>query len=143
VDQRSHESTAADFAGKNSVVLAAPDQRHNRPVERGTLSTQPVDTTAGKSSLPQDTGYYSFQHHPWNSKAIASLPIAVATVVTGIATQSIYILLIGGAISFALGLVASRQCRDRGDHGKGLVIVAMVLGAAALFFSLMALITAA
>ncbi len=101
------------------------------------------ETISRKDSIPQDTSYYSLQHHHWNVKAIGSLPIAVATVVIGIATQSIYILLIGGAISFALGLIASRQCRDRGDHGKGFAILAMVLGAAALFFSLMALITAA
>lgn len=90
-----------------------------------------------------DTAYYTEQDHLWNAKAIASLPLAIATVVIGVASQSIYLLLIGGAISFALGMIGSRQCRDREHRGKGFAIAGMVLGAAALFFSLMVLIWAA
>jgi hypothetical protein len=90
-----------------------------------------------------DTAYYTEQDHRWNAKAIASLPLAIATVVIGVASQSIYLLLIGGAISFALGMIGSRQCRDREHRGKGFAIAGMALGAAALFFSLMVLIWAA
>lgn len=91
----------------------------------------------------QDTSYYAPEKRRWNVKAISSFPIALTTVIVGIATQSIYLLLIGGAIAFALGLIGSRQCRDREDRGKGFAIAGMALGAAALFFSLMVLIWAA
>jgi hypothetical protein len=91
----------------------------------------------------QDTSYYDPQEHRWNAKAIASLPSAIATVVIGLASQSIYLLLIGGAISFALGLIGARQCRDRRDRGKGFAMAAMILGGSALFFSVMVLIWAA
>lgn len=79
----------------------------------------------------------------WNAKAIAALPLGLATLAVGIAAQSIALLLIGGAISFALGLIGSRQSRDRAQRGKGLAIAGMVLGGAALFFSVMVLIWAA
>ena len=100
-------------------------------------------TITEKLTSGPDTAYYFETAHRWNVKAIASLPLAIATVVIGISTQSIYLLLIGGAISFGLGLIGSRQCRDRGDRGKGFGIAGMALGAAALFFSLMVLIWAA
>ena len=91
----------------------------------------------------KDTAYYDPEPRRWNVKAISALPIGLATVIIGIASQSIYLLLIGGAIAFALGLIGSRQCRDRQDRGKGFAITGMALGAAALFFSLMVLILAA
>ena len=94
-------------------------------------------------STLQDTAYYAPEPRRWNVKALSSLPIALTTVIVGIASQSIYLLLIGGAISFTLGLIGSRQCRDREDRGKGFAIAGMALGAAALFFSLMVLFLAA
>lgn len=102
---------------------------------------------SGPQTLPntaqKDTAYYDPEPRRWNVKAISALPIGLATVIIGIASQSIYLLLIGGAIAFALGLIGSRQCRDRQDRGKGFAIAGMALGAAALFFSLMVLILAA
>lgn len=95
------------------------------------------------SSAVQDSSYYAPEKHPWNAKAIASLPIAIGTVVVGIASQSIFILLAGGVVAFVLGLVSARQCRDREDRGKGFALAAMILGGAALFFSIMVLIWAA
>lgn len=90
-----------------------------------------------------DTSYYNGEDRHWNAKAIAALPVAVATVVIGITLQSTLILLIGGAIAFTLGLIGSRQCRDRKNRGKGFAIAGMALGAAALFLSIVALILAA
>lgn len=144
-EDQADKNTSADINEQVSVALTISDSKSEDQVPHISLlpDSASLDTPRQKNSLPQDTSYYSQQHHPWNGKAIASLPLAVATVVIGLATQGIYLLLIGGAISFTLGLIASRQCRDRGDHGKGLAIAAMVLGAAALFFSLMVLITAA
>ena len=102
---------------------------------------------SGPQTLPntaqKDTAYYDPEPRRWNVKAISALPIGLAAVIIGIASQSIYLLLIGGAIAFALGLIGSRQCRDRQDRGKGFAIAGMALGAAALFFSLMVLILAA
>lgn len=96
------------------------------------------------SSPVQDTtSYYAPEKHRWNAKAIASLPIAIATVVVGIASQSLFILLAGGVVAFVLGLVSARQCRDREDRGKGFALAAMILGGAAMFFSIMVIIWAA
>ena len=89
------------------------------------------------------TSYYAPEKHRWNAKAIASLPIAIATVVVGIASQSLFILLAGGVVAFVLGLVSARQCRDREDRGKGFALAAMILGGAAMFFSIMVIIWAA
>lgn len=86
------------------------------------------------------TNYYSPEQHPWNPMALSSLPIAIIAVVAGIASQSLWILLIGGAIAFTLGLIGSRQCRDREDRGKGFAMAGMVLGAVTLFFGLMGLL---
>ncbi|HMN04098.1 MAG TPA: DUF4190 domain-containing protein [Flavobacteriales bacterium] len=76
----------------------------------------------------------------WNIKGLVAAPIGVGTVIAGLALHSVPLLLIGGAVAFALGLWASRQCRDRMDRGKGFALVGMILGAAALFFSLMVLV---
>lgn len=103
----------------------------------------PVIADERIAAAAQDTSYYAPEKRRWNVKAIAALPVALTTVIFGIASQSIYLLLIGGAIAFALGLIGSRQCRDREDRGKGFAIAGMALGAAALFFSLMVLIWAA
>lgn len=119
---------------------------------KSSLAIQQLESTANRPSpffkkdltaSDPDTAYYAEQDHRWNAKAIAALPVAVATVVAGIALQSILLLLIGGAVAFTLGLIGSRQCRDREDRGKGFAIAGMALGAAALFFSLMVLIWAA
>jgi hypothetical protein len=91
----------------------------------------------------QDTTYYDPPEHRWNAKAIASFPVAIATVIVGLTTQGIYLLLIGGTIAFALGLIGARQCRDRRHRGKGFAMAAMILGGSALFFSVMVLIWAA
>lgn len=94
-------------------------------------------------SVQDTTSYYAPEKHRWNAKAIASLPIAIATVVVGIASQSIFILLVGGVVAFVLGLISARQCRDREDRGKGFALAAMILGGAAMFFSIMVIIWAA
>jgi len=94
-------------------------------------------------SVQDTTSYYTPEKHRWNAKAIASLPIAIATVVVGIASQSIFILLAGGVVAFVLGLISARQCRDREDRGKGFALAAMILGGAAMFFSIMVIIWAA
>jgi hypothetical protein len=107
------------------------------------LSSEVLTNRGSLTSPGRTHAYYTEQDHRWNAKAIASLPLAIATVVIGVASQSIYLLLIGGAISFALGMIGSRQCRDREHRGKGFAIAGMALGAAALFFSLMVLIWAA
>lgn len=88
--------------------------------------------------MEQDTTWYAPQAHPWNAKAVASLPVAVATVVTAIAVESIPILLIGGALAFVLALIGGLQCRDRLERGKGFAIAAMILATAALFAGMMA-----
>lgn len=109
-------------------VVVLPDPHHFRdPI---TASEEPA-------------AYYAEQPHHWNTKAIAALPVALATVLVGIVSQSILLLLIGGAVAFTLGLIGSRQCRDREDRGKGFAMAGMALGAAVLFFSLMVLIWAA
>ncbi len=87
-----------------------------------------------------DTGYYRSPNRHWNIKAVAALPVAVASVVVGFAFESALLLLCGGAIAFTLGLIGSRQCRDREDRGKGLAIAGMVLGAATLFLGVVALL---
>lgn len=86
----------------------------------------------------QDTTWYAPQARPWNAKAIASLPVAVATVVIAIAVESVPILLIGGALAFVLALIGGLQCRDRLERGKGFAIAAMILATAALFAGMMA-----
>lgn len=95
------------------------------------------------ASVQDTTSYYAPEKHRWNAKAIASLPIAIATVVVGIVSQSIFILLAGGIVAFVLGLISARQCRDREDRGKGFALAAMILGGAAMFFSIMVIIWAA
>lgn len=92
--------------------------------------------------LEQDTAWYAPQPRPWNAKAIASLPVAVATVVTAIAAESIPILLIGGALAFVLALIGGLQCRDRLERGKGFAVAAMILATAALFAGTMATLLA-
>ncbi len=86
------------------------------------------------------TDYFNPEPRKWNGKAIASLPVAVVVGVLGIALESIPVLLVGGAIAFTLGLIGSRQCRDRRNRGQGLAFSGMILGAAALFFCLLALL---
>lgn len=129
-------------------ATATADASVNLPIHPALASTG-FEPTFGilqptpEISSTQDSSYYDPEPRRWNVKAISALPIALTTVIVGIASQSIYLLLIGGAIAFALGLIGSRQCRDRGDRGKGFAIAGMALGAAALFFSLMVLIWAA
>ncbi len=138
-------------------ALRTSNSSHSSPGQlQDSLSLPSTDLTADAriglsySAAPhlpytakKDTAYYDPEPRRWNVKAISALPIGLATVIIGIASQSIYLLLIGGAIAFALGLIGSRQCRDRRDRGKGFAITGMALGAAALFFSLMVLILAA
>lgn len=113
------------------------------PLDLGTTGVPLASQRVELNIAGPDTAYYSEGDRHWNGKAIAAMPLALSTVIIGLATQSIYFLLIGGAISFTLGLIASRQCRDRRDRGKGFALAGMILGAAALFFSLMVLIWAA
>ena len=63
--------------------------------------------------------------------------------VVAVAAHSVPVLVVGGAIAFALGLIGSRHCRDREDRGKGFALAGMVIGAVALFVGLMALILTA
>lgn len=116
------------------------------------LTKEESRTTEALSAVPpsatpvvvQDTGdYYSEESRDLNAKAVAAAPIGVGTVVLGIGLHSIPFLLVGGALAFTLGLIGSRQCRDRGDRGKGYALVGMILGAAALFLSLMVLLRTA
>jgi hypothetical protein len=109
----------------------------------GTDAGSPAVDTPVPGSAGPDTAYYAGGDHRWNAKAVAALPVALGTVAIGIAAQSLLLLLVGGAIAFTLGLIGSRQCRDRKNRGKGFAIAGMALGAAALFFSLMVLIWAA
>lgn len=91
----------------------------------------------------RDTGYYVEQHHRWNAKAISALPVALVTATLGFALQSSLLLLIGGAVAFTLGLIGSRQCRDRQDRGKGFAIAGMALGAILLFLGALGLLLGA
>lgn len=111
------------------VALAIPPcaEHHAEPV-------RPVASPV----MEQDTTWYAPQAHPWNAKAVASLPVAVAAVVTAIAVESLPILLIGGALAFVLALIGGLQCRDRLERGKGFAIAAMILATAALFAGMMA-----
>src|SRR5690606_16919862 len=135
---------APAFAQAQGTVLPAVAQRSTDAVaytgRHLLLAPQQVMPDRGPA---QEYVLSAEETRPWNAKAIAALPLGLATVLVGIASQSIYLLLVGGAIAFALGLIGSRQCRDRGDRGKGLAIAGMALGAAALFFSVMVLIWAA
>lgn len=97
----------------------------------------------GNTLVSDSTDYFSRQPKRWNAKAVAALPVAVAAVGTAFLAQSTLLFLAGGALAFALGLIASRQCRDRDERGKGLAIGGMILGAAALLLALMALLWAA
>lgn len=141
-------------------ALPEPDRPQQDPAAAATASTTPslvgtkeleADPGRGTAWVParphqtflQDTtDYYGEPERRWNAKAIAAAPAGLATVLAGLLAHSIPLLLIGGAIAFALGLIGSRQCRDRGDRGKGLALVGMILGAFALFFGLMVLILA-
>lgn len=105
--------------------------------------TDPPAIHLFSSPVQDTTSYYAPGKNRWNAKAIASLPIAIGTVVVGIASQSIFILLVGGVVAFVLGLISARQCRDREDRGKGFALAAMILGGAAMFFSIMVIIWAA
>lgn len=93
-------------------------------------------------ALDGDTNYVQEAPHHWNAAAIAALPMAITTVFLGLSMASTLILLLGGAVAFTLGLVGSRQCRDRGDRGKGFAIAGMAIGAAAFFLGLIALLLA-
>lgn len=135
---------ATAFAQAERSALPAITHR-STPAEADTGWQLPL---AAQHAMPdrgqaQDPLLSTPEAGPWNAKAIAALPLGLATVLVGVASQSIYLLLVGGAIAFALGLIGSRQCRDRGDRGKGLALAGMALGAAALFFSAMVLIWAA
>ncbi|MBS1547529.1 MAG: DUF4190 domain-containing protein [Bacteroidetes bacterium] len=110
------------------AAAAQPEPTAFHSIETG----QPLQVVPAIRARP-DTGYYEAHEARWNAKAIAALPVAVATLTLGFAVQGAWILLIGGAIAFALGLIGSRQCRDREDRGKGLAIAGMALGAIALF----------
>lgn len=89
------------------------------------------------------TDYYEDADRRWNIKGLAAAPIGAGTLIAGIALHSIPIMLIGGAVALALGLIASRQCRDKGNRGKAFAMVGMILGAFAFFFGLMVLTWAA
>ena len=146
--------TAPDAFETGSLSAAVPSVAFHGALSRmptGALPEPEGSTLAAigatillPSNPVQDTtSYYAPEKHRWNAKAIASLPIAVATVVVGFASQSIFILLAGGVVAFVLGLISARQCRDREDRGKGFALAAMILGAAAMFFSIMVIILAA
>lgn len=95
------------------------------------------------ANAKDSTEYFAPEPRHWNTKAIAAAPAALATVVAAVAAHSVPVLVVGGAIAFALGLIGSRQCRDREDRGKGFALVGMVIGAVALFVGLMAVILTA
>lgn len=136
----------AAVADESILVSAGP-----LPLAVGPLAPAPIMMATESSpwegshwTLAQDTAdYYAEVEHRWNIKGLVAAPIGVATVVAGIALHSIPILLVGGALAFALGLIASRQCRDREERGKAFALVGMILGAIALFFSAMVLVWAA
>lgn len=105
---------------------------------------QPDHTLRRMAPTSQDTtDYFEEEPRTWNAKAIAAAPVAAATLVLGFGLQSVIILLVGGAIAFTLGLIGSRQCRDRGNRGKGFALAGMIIGGAALFLSLVVFIVAA
>ncbi|MCO5275890.1 MAG: DUF4190 domain-containing protein [Flavobacteriales bacterium] len=93
-------------------------------------------------SAVDSVDYYALEDRRWNVKAVAAAPVAIGVVVAAALMRSTPLLLIGGALAFALGLIASRQCRDREERGKGFAMAGMILGGLALFISLMALILA-
>lgn len=102
-----------------------------------TIRQAPVPATAPAAHDQDD---HTAAERRWNIKGTVAAPIGAGAIIAGLALHSIPILLIGGAVAFALGLWASRQCRDRMDRGKGFALVGMILGSAALFFSLMVLL---
>lgn len=116
-------------ATSDPMALSRPPGKH-RPAPH---------TAIAKDS----TEYYAPEPRHWNTKAIAAAPAALATVVVAVAAHSVPVLVVGGAIAFALGLIGSRQCRDREDRGKGFALAGMVIGAVALFVGLMAMILTA
>jgi hypothetical protein len=104
---------------------------------------QPASTLRRMAPTCQDTtDYFEEEPRTWNAKAIAAAPVAAATLALGFGLQSVIILLVGGAIAFTLGLIGSRQCRDRGNRGKGFALSGMIIGGAALFLSLVVFIVA-
>lgn len=121
----------------NDPAPAAPaPAAQRRPLEKHL----PAPHTA---STKDSSEYYAPEPRHWNTKAIAATPAALATVVVAVAAHSVPVLVVGGAIAFALGLIGSRHCRDREDRGKGFALAGMVIGAVALFVGLMALILTA
>ncbi len=142
--EQDHDSLASDISANAFALDLRKDPFSGTTVmDPALMYSAPAPATHQYPTIGQDSAYYSAEPRRWNLKALSALPIALTTVIVGIASQSIYLLLIGGAIAFTLGLIGSRQCRDRGDRGKGFAIAGMALGAAALFFSLMVLIWAA
>lgn len=120
-----------------AVIRERSDRTYLPPFPlSGTVQAAPPATL-------QDTTYFEPQPHRWNAKAVASLPVAVGTVAAAILSQSITVLLLGGAIAFLLALIGGLQCRDRGDRGKGYAIAAMVLSTTALFIGLMVVLLTA
>lgn len=120
-----------DAPGDLTANVTGPAQFKHNPAEEPKLRYGPEEPQVQPAE--HDSGYYVEQHHRWNAKAISALPVALATATLGFALQSSLLLLLGGAVAFTLGLIGSRQCRDREDRGKGFAIVGMALGGAMLF----------
>ncbi len=126
-----------------ATASAMPSLVGTRELEAGPgRGTAWVPARPHHTFLQDTTDYYGEPERRWNAKAIAAGPTGLATVLTGLLAHSMPLLLIGGAIAFTLGLIGSRQCRDRGNRGKGFALAGMILGAFALFFGLMVLILA-
>lgn len=124
------------IAGQGAVPACPAPVAPSRPSGKHLTALR---TAAAKDS----SEYYAPAPRHWNTKAIAAAPAALATVVVAVAAHSVPVLVLGGAIAFALGLIGSRQCRDREERGKGFALVGMVVGAVALFVGLMAVILTA
>lgn len=123
-----------------SAGPSGPAVEH-RPMARP-LPTGQQEVATPLPTAADGTDYYGDEERLWSVKGIVSAPIGAGAVVSGILLHNIWILIIGGAIALALGLIASRQCRDRSDRGKAFALVGMILGAFSLFFGLMVLIWA-
>ncbi|HEX2616741.1 MAG TPA: DUF4190 domain-containing protein [Flavobacteriales bacterium] len=128
------EADPAFVASTPPAPLTAPESDRGQQTPPDPLRTSPI-------VLLQDTDYYQVRPHPWNKVAVVSLPVTVIGVGLAIVLQSTLLLGIAGAVGFALALIGGRHARDHEERGRGFAMPAMIIGAVALFLTLLVMVT--
>ncbi len=134
-----------DAPPADASAQLAPGPAHRRSIEH---AAPPAACSGSALTISPDTTYdYAIEGQAaqprtrWNTFAVASVPLFIATLAAAIPAESTVLLLIGCALTLASAVIGARQCRDRGERGQGFAMAVMGFAAAGFLISLIALLS--